>query len=318
MRFFLGLIAVAFIATNVFAESPKYPTRRITILVPYAPGGSGDILGRLLGAALEKQLSQPVIIENRPGGSEITATDALAQSNPDGYTLAILSNALSINEASAKSKAYDIQDLVPIAKAIDIPFAMLVTPKLQVNSVAELVALAKAQPEKLNYADLGPGSPHYIMMEWFKRAAGIGIVGVPYQSSAQSYTALLANEVQIVMSGLGPALPLLATGQAKALASMTIKRPLALPDTPTIAEAGYPNFNLLSWMGVFARVGTPVDRLQLLSDEVTRAVESDEVKARLLKLGLEPSPLPMDKFGLFVRQDVRNWTQMVKATLSQK
>jgi tripartite-type tricarboxylate transporter receptor subunit TctC len=318
MRAFVGIVAAALIATNACAQNAKYPAGPITLVVPYAPGGSGDILGRLLAGELQKRLSQPVIVENRPGGSEITATELLARSNPDGYTLAVLSNALSINEASPQNKKYDIaRDLAPIAKAIDIPFAMLVAPKLQVTSLAELVKLAKAQPGKLNYAHLGPGTPHYITMEWFKRAAGIDVLGVPYRSSAQSYTALLTDEVQVVVSGLGPTLPFIESGQAKAVVSMTRNRPKALPDTPTITEAGYPDFNLLSWMGVFARAGTPDDRLQLLSDEITRAVESDEVKARLLKLGLEPSPSAIDKFPSFVQQDIQHWGGMTKATLGQ-
>jgi tripartite-type tricarboxylate transporter receptor subunit TctC len=251
MRRFTGIVAAALIATTASAQSQKYPTGPITIIVPYEPGGTGDILGRLLGTELQRRLSQPVIIENRPGGSEITATEQLARSNPDGYTLAILSNALSINEASPQNKRYEIpRDLAPIAKTIDIPFAMLVAPKLRIDSLTELVALAKAEPTKLNYAHLGPGTPHYITTEWFKRAAGIEVVGVPYRSSALSYTALLTDEVQIVVSGLGPTLPFIEAGQAKAIVSMTVRRPRALPDTPTIAEAGYPNFNLISWMGV--------------------------------------------------------------------
>ena len=124
--------------------------------------------------------------------------------------------------------------------------------------------------------------------------------------------------MQVVVSGLGPTLPFLEAGQAKALVSMTVRRPRALPDTPTIAEAGYPDFNLMSWMGVFARTGTPMDRVQLLSDEITRAVESDDIKERLLKLGLEPSPLATEKFTSFLQHDIQNWAEMTKATLGQK
>jgi tripartite-type tricarboxylate transporter receptor subunit TctC len=319
MRTFTGIVAAALLAATASAQGPKYPAGPITLVVPYAPGGTGDILGRLLASELQKRLLQPVVIENRPGGSEITATEQLARSNPDGYTLAVLSNALSINEASPQSKKYEVtRDLAPIAKAIDIPFAMLVAPRLRVNSLAELVALAKAEPARLNYAHLGPGTPHYITTEWFKRSAGIDVVGVPYRSTALSYTALLTDEVQVVVSGLGPTLPFLEAGQAKALVSMTVRRPRALPDTPTIAEAGYPDFKLMSWMGVFARAGTPMDRVQLLSDAITRAVESDDIKARLLKLGLEPSPLATEKFTSFVQHDIQNWAEMTKATSSQK
>lgn len=319
MRLLAALVMVLLACPYAHAEGSKYPSAPIKLIIPYAPGGSGDILGRVLAAELHKRLRQPVIVENRPGGSEKIATEALAQSNPDGYTLGLLSNALSINEASAQNKTYDIaRDLVPVAKVIDIPFVLLVTPKLHVNSVSELVALAKAQPGKLNYAHLGPRTPHYVTMEWFKRASGIKVVGVPYRSSAQSLTALMADQVQVMMSGLGPTLPFIKDGRVTALASMTTKRLSILPSIPTIAEAGYPKFNLLSWMGVFARAGTPANRLRLLSNEIVHIAESAEVREKLLKLGLEPSTLSVDKFGSFLQKDIHNWSSMTKDTLAKK
>lgn len=232
------------------ALATTYTPGTITILVPYAPGGSADILARLLSDKLQPALGQPVVVENRVGGSELTATDILARSASDGHTLAVLSNAIAINETLVPNRKYDLaQDLVPVAKLIELPFALLVNSKLPVQTVADLVKLAKSQPGKLNYGHLGPGSPHYFTMEWFKQAAGIDVLAVPYRGAAPAYAALVSGEVQIVASGLGAATPFLESGQAKAIAAMSDKRPHSAPNLPTIGEAGFPNFRLASWMG---------------------------------------------------------------------
>lgn len=318
MRALIAAAVTVLLSGQVMADGGRFPSAPITMLVPYAPGGSGDILARLLGAELQHRLSKPVIVENRPGGSEIIATEVLSRSNPDGYTLGVLSNALSINEVAAPSKNYNIsRDLVPVAKVINIPFVLLTNPKLKVRSVAELIALAKAQPGVLNYAHLGVGSPHYIIMEWFKRVAGIDIVAVPYKSSALSYAALLSNEVQVMDSGLGPTLPYLESGQATALASMSPKRAPALPDVPSISELGYPQFDLLSWMGVFAPAGTPNNRVKLLSDEIIKIVESDKMKNALMKLGLEPAPLAQSEFESFLKKDVSSWSSVARSIVEK-
>jgi tripartite-type tricarboxylate transporter receptor subunit TctC len=297
------------------ATSQNYPSGTITVLVPYAAGGSADVLARLLAAKLQERLGRSVVVDNRPGGSEMLATEALARSNPDGHTVAIISNALAINETLVPNRRYDLaRDIAAVAKIIELPFAIMVHPSVPANSVHELVAFAKANPGKLNYGHLGPGSPHFFTMEWFKRTAGIDILPVPYRGAAPAYAALVAGEVQVIASGLGGATPFLDAGQAKALAALSAKRPPSLPNLPTIAEAGYPNFNLQSWMGVFVRAGTPSDVVAKLETEVLDALQLPDVMERLNRLGLEPSPSRSNEFSRFIQAEIGNWRDIVKAT----
>ena len=187
-------------------------------------------------------------------------TEALARSAPDGHTIAILSNAIAINETLVPNRRFDLEkDITPIARVIELPFALMVHPSVPAKTLGEFVAYAKANPGKLNYGHLGPGSPHFFTMEWLKRNAGLDIMAVPYKGAAPAYAALVAGEVQVVASGLGAATPFLDAKQAIALAAFSAKRPASQPQLATIAEAGFTNFNLGSWMGIFVRSGTPIE-----------------------------------------------------------
>jgi tripartite-type tricarboxylate transporter receptor subunit TctC len=297
------------------AQSQTASSGNISFLVPYAAGGSADIVARLLAAKLQERLGRSVVVENRAGGSEMVATEAIARSEPNGATIAILSNAIAINETLVPNRRYDLtRDLLPVARVIELPFALMVHPSVQANSVQELVAIAKANPGKLNYGHLGPGSPHFFTMEWFKRTTGIDVVAVPYRGAAPAYAALVAGEVQIIASGLGAATPFLEAGQARALAALSSKRPASFPNLPTIAEAGYPNFNLQSWMGIFVRAGTPKDVVDRLEGELLAAINSPDLKERLAKLGLDPAALPGAQFAPLIQREVSNWGAIVKAT----
>lgn len=312
---FLALLALVIAAR---AQEGPYPSRPLVLLVPYAPGGSADVVARLLGAKLQVELGRPVVVENRVGGSELVATEALAHAEPDGYTLAILSNALSINETLVSDKKYNTaRDLAPVAKVIELPFAILTSPKLDVSNLADLVALAKAKPGSLAYGHLGPGSPHFMIMEWFKRVAGVDILAVPYGGATPAYAGLLGNEVQLIASGVGSALPYINAGRAKPLVVLTKQRSALLPGTPTIVEAGYPQFNLTSWMGIFTREGTPSERIRKLSDAVVKIAQSDDIARKLLTLGYQQAPLAADAFARWVRDDAQNWAAVTKASLGK-
>lgn len=247
------------------------------------------------------------------------AAELLARSAPDGHTFAILSNALAINETLTPTRRYNaLDDLKPVAKLIELPFAIMVHPSVPANTVAELVAHAKANPGKLNYGHLGPGSPHYFTMEWFKRAAGVDIQPVPYRGAAPAYAALVAGEVEVIASGLGAATPFLEAKQAKPLAAMSSKRPSSLPTLPTIIEAGYPGFNLASWMGVFVRSGTDPSIVEKLQNEVIKTMDEPDVKEKLARLGLEVSTMKSKEFSAFFANEIKNWEEIVKATANAK
>lgn len=293
----------------------SWPTGNITFLVPYAAGGSADIVARLIGQKLQERVGRPVVIDNRPGGSEMIVTEAIARSEPDGQTIGILSNAIAINETLVPNRRFDLdRDLSPIARVIELPFALMVHPSVPARSVDEFVKYAKANPGKLNYGHLGPGSPHFFKMEWFKRNAGIDIVAVPYKGAAPAYAALVAGEVQVIASGLGAATPFLDAKQAIALAAFSSKRPSSQPNLPTIAEAGFKDFNLRSWMGIFVRKGTPPEIEQKLEAAILAALGDADLKVRLDRLGLDISPMSRDAFPAFFRAEVKAWEEIVKAT----
>ena len=311
-------LVVAFGHSGGTAQAQSFPAGQITFLVPYAPGGSADIVARLIAQKLQERLGKPVVVDNRPGGSEMIATEAIARSEPDGLTIAILSNAVAINETLVANRRYDLEkDISPVVRVIELPFALMVHPAVPARSIDELIKYAKANPGKLNYGHLGPGSPHFFMMEWFKRNAKIDILAVPYRGAAPAYAALVAGEVQVIASGLGAATPFLENKQAIALAAFSSKRPSSQPDLPTIAEAGFADFNLRSWMGIFVRSGTAPDIERKLETEILAALQDPELKSRLDKLGLDISPLPKADFPAFVRAEVKAWEDIVKATAAR-
>ena len=314
-RCFLLAFLSAIVLFCVDVAAQVYPPGAVTILVPYAAGGSADIAARLIGAQLQQRLGKPIIVDNRPGGSELLATEALARSTPDGLTLGILSNAASINETLVSNRKYDLdRDLAPIAKLIEIPFAIMVHPSVPARSIEELVKYAKANPGKLNFGHLGPGSPHYFVMEWFKQAAGIDLQGVPYRGAAPAFAALTTGEVQVIASGLGPATPFLENGQARALAAVSSTRPVSRPDLPTLAEIGYQDFDLNSWMGIFIRRGTPDPIVLRLQDEFSAAISDPQIVDRLTRIGLQPSFQTAPKFAEFLKASNKSWERIVNIT----
>ncbi|MET0277183.1 MAG: tripartite tricarboxylate transporter substrate binding protein [Pseudorhodoplanes sp.] len=309
----LGIALTVFTAGAGVAQTQ--PSGPISFLVPYAPGGSADIVARLIGLKLQDKLGRAVVIDNRPGGSEMIVTEAIARSAPDGQTIAIISNAMAINETLVPNRRFDLEkDISPVVRVIELPFALMIHPSVPARSVAEFVAYAKANPGKLNYGHLGPGSPHFFKMEWFKRSAGLDIQAVPYKGAAPAYTALVAGEVQVIASGLGAATPFLEAKQAIALAAFSSKRPASRPDLPTIAEAGFADFNLRSWMGIFVRRGTPADIERVLETAILESLKDPELMSRLAQLGLDIAPMGKDEFPAFVQSEVKAWEEIVKAT----
>ena len=294
----------------------QYPNGPVAILVLYAPGGTADIVARLIGAKMQERFGRPFVIENRSGASEKIATEALVRARPDGQTIAILSNALAINQSIEPRPKYDAErDLVPICRAIEIPFALLLNSSVPADSLTEFIAYAKAHPGKLNYGHLGPGSPHFFIMEWFKKAAGLDILAVPYRGAAPAYQALVSGQVQVVASGLGAATPFINSKQARPIASLSAKRPASQPDLPTIGELGFHDFKLTSWMGLFAPAGTPSETVTALERECGTAMTDNRLKQKLLQLGLDPAFMSSHDFKAFVHNELQTWDQAVKSAL---
>jgi tripartite-type tricarboxylate transporter receptor subunit TctC len=307
------VLAAALFSAAVAAQT--WPARPVRFLVPYAAGGSTDIVARSLGARFQESVGQALVIENRPGGAEILATDLLAKAPPDGYTIALISNTFAINETFACKLPYQSdRDFAPVAKLVDVPFGMFVSLSLPVANVREFVEYAKARPGKLNYAHVGLGTPHYLTMEWFKRLAGLDIVGIGYKGAVGALTAVAQGEAHVFTSGLGGATSFYQAGKVKAIANASPKRVRTLPDLPTLKESGFSDFDFTSWFGILAPAGTPAPVIERLNSEFNRAIQSQEVRERMENLGLEVSTMTSAEFGRFISSEIVQWGRVVKAT----
>lgn len=310
---FAAFAAALAIATNALAQS--YPAKPIRFIVPYPPGGGTDIAARAIAQKMQENIGQPIVIDNKPGASEIIGTEALAKAPADGYTMALATNAFSINVALFPKLPYDsTRDFIPLTMLVSVPFLLVVHPSVPASSVTELVALAKAQPGKLNYASLGPGSPHGLAMEWFKHLAGVNIVAVAYKGVAPAMTAVAAGEVQLMFTGFTAGMAQVKAGRLKAIAVSPAKGVAAAPDLSPVAAAGYPDFDITTWYGAFLPAGTPPDVAGRLHAEITKALNAPDVKERFSAIGVEPAPMSREAFGALIQGETRMWDRIIKAT----
>jgi tripartite-type tricarboxylate transporter receptor subunit TctC len=310
-----AVVALATIAASALAAAQSFPSKPIRFLVPYPPGGGTDIVARAVGVKLQEAMGQPVLVENRPGGSEIIATDLLAKAPPDGHTIGLVTNTFPINVTLMPKLPYDsARDFAAVSNLVSVPFMLVAHPAVPANSVRELVDLAKKQPGKLNYASLGSGSPHGLAMEWFKHLAGLDIVAVPYKGVAPAMTAVAAGEVPLMFTGLTAGMAQVRAGKLKAIAATPARRIAAQPDLPTIAESGYPEFDLTTWYGVMVPAATPADVVQKLNTEIVKALNAADVKQRFGAVGIDPAPSTAAEFATLVRNEIAMWARVIKAT----
>ena len=319
MQRLMGLfVALAVLAGAGVAQAQSYPSRQITFVVASPAGGSTDVIARALGPRLQASLGQTIVIENRPGASELVATRAVASGPTDGYTIAIFSNALAINETLVPNRGVSaLRDLRPIARLVELPFAIMVRSELPARDLRELVALARASPGTLNYGHVGVGAPHYLTMEWFRRAAGLDIVGIPFPGSAPLFVALLRGDIQVTVGALGAATAHIESGRVRPLAAMSTRRPTSLPNLPTVAEFGYPEFTLVPWMGIFVRAGTAPEIVARLERAVLEAMDDPAVRGTFDRFGFEASPLPADRFADVLPREVESWARIIQDVVVQ-
>lgn len=309
-----ALVALFFALTSL-AQAQSYPSKPLHLIVPYPPGGGTDIVARAVAQKLFENTGQPMVIENKPGASELIGTDALAKSAPDGYTMGLVTNTFSINESLQHKLPYKgVSDFIPVTMLIATPFAIAVNPSVPARTLQELVALARSKPGSLNYASLGPGSIHQMSMEWFKHLARVDIVAIPYKGLAAALTAGIAGEVQVVITGLTAGLTHIKSGKLRALAVTTAKRTPAAPDIPTVAEVGFPDYDVMTWYGVLLPAGAPPDIVAKLGTELTKALNAPEVKERFKTIGVDTAPMSPTAFADFLRSDIQLWARIVKLT----
>jgi tripartite-type tricarboxylate transporter receptor subunit TctC len=302
-------------AFSISSWSQTYPAKPVRIVVPFAVGGSADVYARFLGAKLSDATGQSFVVENRPGAGAVIGTDAVAKSPADGYTVLMMSNTHTVNETLIPKKPYDLmRDLAPITGVNSQDLLLVVNADVKANNLREFIALAKAQPGKLNYASSGPGTPYHMAGELFKYMAGVNIVHVPHKGSDQARTAVLGGQVEMMFDAISTIVSHTRSGKLRALATTGKARSAVTPDVPTAAEAGVPGYEATIWLGLMAPAGTPRPVLEKLNAEVNKVINAPDVKENWGKQGAVPMGMPVDEFGKFLREDVQKWSKLVKDT----
>jgi tripartite-type tricarboxylate transporter receptor subunit TctC len=296
-----------------------YPNKPIRLIVAFSPGGSNDIISRLVGQKLGEALGQPVVIENRPGAGGAIGTDFVVKSPPDGYTLLMgAASTLAVNVSAYPKRGFDpLKHVTPITLVASAPFVMVVHPSVPAKSIAELIALAKARPGQLNFSSSGKGSSLHLSAELFKMMSTTELVHVPYKGGGQAVIAAVTNEVQITFNDLAPLLPHLKAGSLRALAVTSAGRFSLAPELPTIAESGLAGYESTSWFGIVAPAGLPKDIQSRLHGELVRIVHSQEMKKRFAGLGIEGVTNSPEEFAALIRAQIDKWAVVVNTTGSQ-
>ncbi|HEX7272235.1 MAG TPA: tripartite tricarboxylate transporter substrate binding protein [Casimicrobiaceae bacterium] len=312
-RFLLGLV-VAAIACCACAQT--YPAKPIRLVVPFPPGGTTDILARDVGERLTEALGQPVVIDNRPGAAGNVGSDLVAKSAPDGYTLLMCTvSTHAINPSLYSNIPYDhIKDFVPVVLVARVPNVLEVNPGVPVNTVADLIKLAKEKPGQLNFASSGSGTSIHLSGELFKTMAGVDMVHVPYKGSAPAVADLMGGQVQLMFDNLPSSLQQIKAGKLRAIAVTSAQRSPALPDIPTIAESGLPGFEATSWFGVLAPAKTPPAIVNLLNITLDKWLQSPEGKAKLIAQGALPAGGTPEQFAAYIQSETEKWAKVVKAS----
>ncbi len=296
------------------AQAQPYPARPVRIIVPFPPAGAVDLLGRVVGQKLAEKWKQGVVVENRPGGGTVLATELVAKSPADGYTILVAVTSHTINANLVDRLPFDpIRDFAPITLAATGLTILVAHPSLPANSVTELIAHARANPGKLNFGSPGSGTAMHLAGEMFKSIAGIDVVHVPYKGTQPVLNALLAGEISYTFD-TGIALPQIKAGKLKAFAVTSAKRAAAAPDLPTMAEAGLAGFEAQSWYGFLAPAGVPGAIVDQLNRDINEALRDPEVREKLVRIFLDPQGSSPAEFEQYLKADVVKWGRVVKAS----
>src|SRR3954449_6825960 len=298
------------------AHAQTYPTRAITLVIPFAPGGSTSIVGRGVADKMSELLGEKVVVDNRPGAGGTVGTKAVAKSEPDGYTLVLgYTGTLAIGPSLYKNAGYDPRkDFAPIGLIGNAPNSLVVHPSFPAKTIAELIAYAKANPGKVNFGSAGAGTVSHITGEYFAASAGIKLVHIPYKGTGPALTDLLGGHIPMAFAPIPASHPNVSAGKLRALAVTSMNRSSLLPDVPTMAEAGLPGFDASLYYGLAAPAGTPRPIIDKLNKALRDALASDEVKRQLTQDGTEITPGTPEDYAAFIDKDEKKWSQLVKAS----
>ena len=308
------LVTLALAALCAVASAQNYPNKSIRFLVGFAPGGSTDIVARLIGQDLGKNIGQQVVVDNRTGAGGIVATEALVRSPPDGYTIfACTTGTFAIQPYMYSKLPYNIEkDIVPVTQTGSLPYIIVVHPSLPVKNVKEFLAFAKPRPGQLNYASSGIGTGSHLSAAYFNTAAGIDVTHVPYKGTGQAMGDLLGGQVVMMFDQPVSSLPHVKAGKLKMLGISSSKRFPTLADVPTIAESGVKDFDAVSWSGVCVPGGTPRDIVNKLQQEIAKVLQAPDLKTRLLNDGIEPIGSTAEQFQAFIEREKIKWSKVVR------
>jgi tripartite-type tricarboxylate transporter receptor subunit TctC len=307
------LIALSLLFLPSLAEAQEFPSKSIKLIVPFPAGGPNDIIARIVGQRMSELTGQPVLIDNRGGASGALGTDAVAKAAPDGYTIGIVNaGALAINPTMEKVPYDPVRDLAPVTLVVTVPEMLVVASNVPANNMSELVALAKAQPGKLNFASTGPGSLPHLAGELLKLTAKIETVHVPYRGAAPAITDLLSQQVQMTFLDLPAILPHIKSGALKPIALGTTVRAPTAPDVPTTVELGMPELMIENWYGMVAPAGTPPAVIATLNKVTLAALADPGVKAKLAEQGLTTAGNSQEQFRSFIASETAKWAKVIK------
>lgn len=309
-----AFLAIALTLASLVAVAQDYPSKPVKIIVTLAPGGTADILARLLADKLSTLWGQPFVVENRPGASGMIGAEAVAKSEPDGYILLMGYNAeIAINRSLFKTMPYDsLKAFTPVTIVGTTPMLLVINPSVPANSLAELIELARSGKANLSYGSAGNGSTPHLGAELLKAGAKIDITHVPYKSAALAIPQVIGNHVSMVFSGMPLAMPHVRAGRLRAIAVSSTSRSPAVPDVPTVAESGFPSFDITNWFGIFVPAGTPLPIVDKLYDGIRRSVSSEDVVARLRREGGDINPLPPKEFAKFIEAEVVKYQKIIQ------
>ena len=310
----IGFMLLAVVGlSSIQAVAQSYPNRPVKIVVPFSAGGPADNFGRFLAQRLQDTFKQPFLIENKPGAGSVIGTDFVAKSAPDGYTLLMMSNAQTVNESLITNKPYGLlKDFVGIAPINYSDLILVVNPSVKAKSVAELIAFARANPSKLNYASSGSGTPYHMAGELFKQMAQVDMVHVPYKTSSGARTDILGGQVDLMFDAVTTMNDLVREGKVVGLATTGLTRSAIFPNMTTIDEAGVKGFEATVWVGLMAPKGVPQRVIELLNEAIGKIVSDPEVKLMWAQRGAQPLVMSPAEFDRYVQDDVAKWATIVK------
>ncbi len=306
-------LLVALLSALAPAGAQEYPSRPIRMVVPFAPGGGSDISGRVLAEGLGKALGQQVVVDNRPGAGSTIGTDIVTKATPDGYTMLLGNISLAFNAALYKKLPYkSVRDLIPVSLVVQQPNILVNHPSLPAKTLKEFITLARSSPGKFTFASAGLGSGTHLAMELLNMSLNIKMIHVPYKGTGPALTAVLGNEVTVFMSTFASALPHVKAGRLHTFGVTTAKRAPALPDVPTIAEAGVPGFNYGTWYGLLVPAGTPRAIVDKLNKATVAQLHSAELRQRYESQGMEPIPSTSAEFTAKLKSETEKWAKVVR------